>query len=67
MMEETGNFDVEVNVNLNGLEKYIALAINNNLVFIDSMQFMSSSLDVFVEICQRWNFGIYQKNLLAIC
>ena len=67
MIEETDNFDVKVNVNPNGLEKYIALTINNNLVFIDSMQFMNSSLDVFVEICQRWNFGIYLKNLLAMC
>ena len=26
----------------NGLEKYIAFAVNNNLVFINSMQFMNS-------------------------
>ena len=53
MMEETDNFDVKVNVNANGLEKYIALTINNNLVFIDSMQFLNSSLDDLLRICQK--------------
>ena len=32
----------------NGLEKYIAFMLNRNLVFIDSMQFMNSSLDSLV-------------------
>ena len=38
-------FDVKVSVIPNGLEKYMAFTINRNLVFIDSMQFMNSSLD----------------------
>ena len=37
--------DVKVNVIPNGLEKYMPFTINNNLVFIGSMQFMNSSLD----------------------
>ena len=41
--------DVKVSVIPNGLEKYIAFAINKNLVFIDSMQFMNSSLDSLVK------------------
>ena len=32
-----------------GLEKYMTFAINRNLVFIDSMQFMNSSLDSLVK------------------
>ena len=32
------NFNVKVNVILNGLEKYMAFTINRNLVFNDSMQ-----------------------------
>ena len=32
-----------------GLEKYMAFTINRNLVFIDSMQFMNSSLDSLVK------------------
>ena len=44
-----GKFDVKVNVIPNGLEKYMAFTINNNLVFIDSMQFMYSSLDALIK------------------
>ena len=45
---EIGKFDVNVNVIPNGLEKYVAFTITNNLVFIDSMQFMNSSLNALV-------------------
>ena len=33
----------------NGLEKYMAFMINKNLLFIDGMQFMSSSLEKLVK------------------
>ena len=42
------NFDVDIDVIPNGLEKYMAFIINRNLVFIESMQFMNSSLDSLV-------------------
>ena len=45
IMQEIGKFDVKINVIPNGLEKYLAFTINRNLVFIDSMQFMDSSID----------------------
>ena len=48
-MQETDKFDVKVNVIPNGLEKYMAFTINKNLVIIDSMQFMNSSLDALVK------------------
>ena len=32
----------------NGSEKYMTFTVNKNLVFIDSMQFMNSSLDKLV-------------------
>ena len=38
-------FDVKIDVIPNGLEKYMAFFLDKNLVFIDSMQFMKSSLD----------------------
>ena len=44
-----GKFDVKVSVIPNGLEKYMVFKINKNLVFIDSMQFMNSSLDLLVK------------------
>ena len=48
-MQEIGKFDVKVTDIPNGLEKYMAFTINNNLVFINSMQFMNSSLDGLVK------------------
>ena len=33
----------------NGLEKYMAFFLDKNLVFIDSMQFMGSSLEKLVK------------------
>ena len=48
IIKELSNFNVKVDVIPNGLEKYMAFIINRNLVFIDSMQFMKSSLDLLV-------------------
>ena len=45
IIKEVSKFDVKVSVIPNGLEKYMASTINRNLIFIDSMQFMNSSLD----------------------
>ena len=42
-------FDVKISVISNGLEKYMAFFLGRNLVFIDSMQFMNSSLDKLVK------------------
>ena len=49
IIKEVSKFDVKVSVIPNGLEKYMAFTINRNLVFIDSMQFMNSSLDSLVK------------------
>ena len=49
IIKEISKFDVKVSVILNGLEKYMASTINRNLLFIDSMQFMNSSLDLLVK------------------
>ena len=49
MTKEIGKFDVDVSITPNGLEKYLAFKINNTLVFIDSIQFMNSSLDALVK------------------
>ena len=40
----------------NGLEKCMPFAINRNLIFIDSMQFMNSSLDSLVKNLSDNNF-----------
>ena len=49
VMQEIGKLDVKVNVIPDGLEKYMAFTINNILVFIDTMQFINSSLHSFVK------------------
>ena len=49
IMPEIGNFDVKVSIILNELEKYMSFTINKNLVLIDIMQFMNSSLDSLVK------------------
>ena len=43
-------FDVKIDVIPNRLEKCMGIFLNKNLVFIDSMQFMNSSLEKLVKI-----------------
>ena len=49
IFSELNKFDVKISVIPNGLEKYMAFFLGKNLVFIDSMQFMNSSLDKLVK------------------
>ena len=49
IMSEIGKFNVKVDAIPNRLEKYMAFAINKNLVFIDSKQYMNSSLEKLVK------------------
>ena len=52
-MQEISKFDGKVHVIPNGLEKHLAFTINNNLVFICSMQFMNSGLDALVKYLSK--------------
>ena len=45
IIKELGKFNPKIDVIPNGLEKYISFAINNKLSFIDSFQFLHSSLN----------------------
>ena len=49
IFDELKNFDVKIDVIPNRLEKYMAFFLNKNLVFIDSVQFMNSSLEKLVK------------------
>ena len=49
IIKEIIKFGVKVSVIPNGLEKYMAFTTNKNLFFIDSMQFMNSTLDSLVK------------------
>ena len=48
IFHELKNFDVKIDVISNRLEKYMAFILNKNLVFIDSMEFVNSSLEKLV-------------------
>ena len=45
LTQDLGKFNLIINVIPNGLEKYMSFTINNKLSFIDSFQFLISSLD----------------------
>ena len=49
IFKELSKFNVKISVIPNGLEKYMSFTINRNIVFIDSMQFMRSSLNSIVK------------------
>ena len=47
---------MKINVIPSGLEKYLSFSINNKLHFIDSFQFLSSSLDSLVKSLNKDDF-----------
>ena len=56
IIKEICKFDVKESVIPNGLQKCMAFTIDTNLVFVDSMQFMNSSLDPLVKNLSDNNF-----------
>ena len=48
-MQELGKFGFKINIIPNELEKCISFSINNKLAFIDSFQFLNSSLDTLIK------------------
>ena len=50
IFDELKDFDMKIYVIPNRLEKYMAFYLNKNLVFIDSMKFMNSSLEKLVNL-----------------
>ena len=49
IFKELSKFNCKVSVIPNGLEKYMSFTFGNNIVFIDSMLFMNSSLNKLVK------------------
>ena len=49
IMQKLSKFNLKISVISNGLEKYLSFTISNKLRFIDSFQFLSSSLDSLVK------------------
>ena len=67
-MQELGKVNFKINVILNRLEKYMSFTINNKLIFINSFQLLSSSLDSLVRNLSKNNVKYlsreFDKNLL---
>ena len=49
IFKELSKFNCRISVIPNGLENYMSFSLNRNIVFIDSMLFMKSSLDKLVK------------------
>ncbi|CAB4036468.1 Gastrula zinc finger [Paramuricea clavata] len=58
IMQEIGKFRMNVNLIPNNMEKYISFSLGKNLVFIDSIQFMASSLESLVDNLSPEDFKI---------
>ena len=56
IFKELTRFDLKISVIPIGLEKYMTITINRNLIFIDSMQFMNSSFDSLVKNLEDEDF-----------
>ena len=69
-MQELGKFSLKINVIPNGLEKSMKFSINNKLSFIDSFQFLSSSLDSLIKRLGKYDFKYlsqeFDKNILGL-
>ena len=55
-MQELGHFNPKINVIPNGLQKYMCFTISNKLSFIESFQYLSSSLDNLIKILSKDDF-----------
>ena len=63
IFSELNKFGVKISVIPNGLEKYMAFFLGQNLVFIDSMQFMNFSLDKLVKNLSDEDFKYLVEDL----
>ncbi|CAB4007494.1 Gastrula zinc finger [Paramuricea clavata] len=61
IMQEIGKFKMNINVVPNNMEKYISFSLGKSLVFIDSIQFMASSLEALVSNLSPEDFRIVGK------
>ena len=63
IMKELDKFNLKINVIPNGLEKYLSFSINNKLIFIDALQFISSSLDSLLKILNKDDFEVFESRI----
>ena len=63
-MPELGKSSLKISVIPNELEKYMSFIINNKLRFINSFQFLSSSLDSLVKNLNKNDFKYLNQELI---
>ena len=63
-MPELGKSNLKISVTPNELEKYMSFIINNKLRFINSFQFLSSSLDSLVKKLNKDDFKYLNQELI---
>ena len=63
IMQELDKFNLKINFIPNGLKKYMSFSINSKLSFIDSFQFLSSSLDSLVNNLSKNDFKYLSQEL----
>ena len=63
IFKELDKLNLKISVIPNGLENYMSFTLNNNIVFIDSMLFMKSSLDKFIKNLSDDDFKYLSEDL----
>ena len=62
-MQELGKINLQINVKPNGLGRYKSFSINNRLSFINSFQFLSSSLDSLVRNLNKDDLIVFERRI----
>ena len=61
IMQELGKFNLKINAIPNRLEKYMGFNINNKLSFIDNVQLLSSSLNIWLKNLSKDDFKYFSQ------
>ena len=67
IFKESSKSNCKVSVIPNGLEKYMSFILNRNIVFVDSMLFMKSSLDKLVKNLSDKDFKYLSEEFSGEC
>ena len=62
-MKELAKFQLIINAITNRLEKHMSLTISNKLSFIDSFQYLGSSLDSLIKKLSKADFKYFSQEL----
>ena len=68
IIKELSKFKCNINVIPNGLEKFMSFSLDKNIVFIDSMLFLDSSLDKLVNNLNEFKYlsKVFKGNELEL-